>query len=85
MTAVTAQRGGRQRAAEEDPRPVGRREQEPLPDPVLEVARDSEPREHAAERGRLEQHERELEGRVAGLVVETGHLARSGRARPRRR
>ena len=39
-------------------------------EPVLEVARDPEAREHAAERGRLEEHEDELERRVARGEVE---------------
>ena len=40
--------------------------------PLLEVARDPEAREDAAERRRLEQHEDELERRVAVREVEAG-------------
>ena len=43
--------------------------------PVLEVGGDPEAGEHAAERRRLEQHEHELERRVAGREVEAGHVA----------
>ena len=39
---------------------------------ALEVARDPEAGEHAAERGRLEQHEDELERGVAAGEVEPG-------------
>ena len=40
----------RERVAEDDPAPAGRREHEPLRESALEVARDAEPREDAAER-----------------------------------
>ena len=64
----------RERVAEHDPAPVRRGEQQAPREAVLEVAREREPREHAAERGRLEQDEDELERRVAGRVVEAGHV-----------
>ncbi len=50
---------------------------------VLEVARDAEAREHAAERSRLEEHEDELERRVAGGELEPGQVRTAGRGRPR--
>ena len=55
----------RKAVAEHDPDPVRRREQEPAGEASLEVARDAEAGEDAAERRRLEQHEDELERRVA--------------------
>ena len=51
-----------------------RSEQEPAREAGLEVARDPEPGEDAAEGGRLEQYEDELEGRVSLRVVEAGHV-----------
>src|SRR5262249_47771423 len=65
-------RGGR--VAEHDPGPVRRREQQPPREAALEVARDPEACEDAAERGRLQQDEDELEGGVALLVVEPGDV-----------
>ena len=65
---------GRQRVAGDDPAPLRRREQQPPREPVLEVARDAEAREHAAERRRLEQHEHELERRVPVREVEAGDV-----------
>ena len=62
------------RVAEHDPAPVRRGEEQPAREAALEVARDPEAGEDAAERGRLEQDEDELEGRVAGRVVEAGHV-----------
>jgi hypothetical protein len=53
---------------------VRRREQEPPAEAALEVARDAEAGEDAAERRRLEKDEDELEGRVPGRVVEARHL-----------
>ena len=64
----------RQRVAEHDPGPVRRREQQPAGEAGLEVARDPEAGEDAAERGRLDQHEAELERRVAGREVEARQL-----------
>src|SRR5206468_2406830 len=60
--------------AGDDPAPPCRGEQEPPRKPVLEVARDSEAGEDAAERGRLEQDEAELETGVPWPVVEAGHV-----------
>ena len=67
--------------AEHDPAAVRRREQQPPREAALEVAGDPEAGEDAAERGRLEQHEHELERRVAVREVEAGRVARS-RDRP---
>src|SRR5919108_4701859 len=69
---------GGERVAEHDPAPLRRGEEEPARETALEVARDPEPREHAAEGGRLEQHEDELEGGVAGRKVESRHLVDPG-------
>ena len=76
-----AERG--ERVAEDDPDAVRRRQQQPPREAALEVARDPEAGEDAAEGRRLQQHEDELEGRVAGREVEA--RARGGRARGRRR
>ena len=64
----------RERVAEHDPGPVRRREQQPAREAGLEVARDPEAGEDAAERRRLEQDEAELERRVAGREVEARHV-----------
>ena len=48
----------------------GARQQQPPREAGVEVARDRKAGEDAAEGGRLQEHEGELEGRVAGLVVE---------------
>ena len=56
----------RRRVAEHDPAAVRRGEEEPPPEAALEVARDAEAREDAAERSRLEEYEDELEGGVPG-------------------
>ena len=45
-----------------------------LREAALEVARDPEAGEDAAERRRLEEHEDELERRVAGRIVEAGDV-----------
>ena len=69
----------------DDPAPFRRGEKQPPSEPVFEVACDAEAREHASERGRLEEHEHELEGGVAvreveaGDVVDPGQAAREGR------
>ena len=60
--------------AEHDPGPVRRGQEQPAREAVLEVARDPEAREDAAERGRLEQDEAELERRVALVELEARHL-----------
>jgi hypothetical protein len=60
IVAVTAQR----------PAPPRCSKQQPPREPVLEVARDAEAREHTAERGRLEQDEHELKRRVPVREVE---------------
>ena len=64
----------RERVADDDPAPVRRSEQQPLGEPALEVARDAEPGEDAAERRRLKEHEHELERRVARREVEARDL-----------
>ena len=64
----------RRRVAEHDPAAVRRGEEEPAPEAALEVTRDPEAREDAAERSRLEEYEDELEGGVPGRVVESRHL-----------
>ena len=75
----------RDRVAEHDPAAVRRGEQQPAREAALEVPRDPEAGEDPAERSRLEEHEDELEGRVARRVVEARHLvdarepAREGR------
>src|SRR5581483_10179384 len=61
--------------AGDEPAPVRRGEQEAPREPALEVAGDAEAREDTAEGGRLEQHEDELEPRVAGPVAEARHVA----------
>ena len=55
----------RERVAEDDPGAVRRREQEPPREAGLEVARDAEPGEDAAECGRLDEHEAELRTRCS--------------------
>ena len=55
---------------------VRRGEQEPPREAALEVARDPEAGEDAAERRRLEEHEDELERRVAGREVEARDVRR---------
>ena len=62
-----------------------RSEQEPLAEPALEVPRDPESGEDAAERCGLEQDEDELEGRVAWLEVEARNLAQLGETARRTR
>ena len=83
--AVTAQRTKRgERVADDDRAAVRRREHQPPREAVLEVARDAEAGEDAAERGRLEEHEDELERRVPGRerrsrdVLELGEAADEG-------
>src|SRR3954452_19500722 len=66
---------GRQRVAKDDPDPVRGRQQQPPRKAALEVARDPEAGEDAAEGGRLQQHEDELEGGVAARVGEARHVA----------
>ena len=69
--AVIAQRSDRgERVAEHDPAAVRRGEQQPAGEAALEVAGDPEAGEDAAERRRLQQHEDELERRVAVREVE---------------
>ena len=77
----------RERVAHDDPAAVGRREHEPLREAALEVARDAEPREDAAEGRRLQEHEHELERRVTRREVEARVPAPpgTGRLRTRRR
>ena len=65
----------RERVADHNCAPVRGRDEEPAREAVLEVARDREADEDALERRRLEQDEHELEGRVAGRVVEPGQMA----------
>ena len=65
----------RERVAGEDAEPVRRGQHQPPREPVLEVRRDPEAGEHAAERRRLQQHEHELERRVARREVEARHVA----------
>src|SRR5215203_6634154 len=65
----------RDRVPRDDPAPVRRRHEQAAREPALEVARDPEPGEDAAERGRLQQHEHELESRVPARVVEAGNVA----------
>ena len=79
-----AEEGG-DRVADDDAAPVRRGEQEPAREAALEVPGDSEAGEDAAERGRLEQHEDELEARVARPVLEARARPRRARARPRTR
>ena len=64
-----------QRVAGQDREPVRRRQQQAPREAVLEVGGDPEAGEHAAERRRLQEHEHELERRVAGREVEPRHLA----------
>ena len=71
--------------AEHDPAAVRRGEQQPPREAALEVARDPEAGEDTAERGRLQQHEHELERGVAGREVEARRVARSPRDRPQTR
>ena len=54
--------------------PVRRREHQPAAEAALEVAGDAEAGEDAAERRRLQEHEGELERRVAVGVVEARRL-----------
>ena len=61
--------------ARDDPAAARRAEHQPACEPRLEVARHGEAREHAAEGGGLQEHERELERRVAGPVVEVRDFA----------
>ena len=75
----------RERVADDDSRAIRSREQQPPREAALEVARDPEPGEHAAEGRRLDEHEAELERGVARLEVEAGHVARPARGRPRTR
>ena len=95
-SATTVRRNSHDRPAHEQPASayprtiplrLRRSEHEALREPALEVAGDPEPGEDAAERGRLQQHEHELERRVAGLVVESRAPLRpaTGRLRKRRR
>ena len=70
----------RDRVAGEDPQPVRRAEQQSPREPALEVGGDAEAGEHAAERARLQQHEHELERRVAGREVEAGDVAHAREA-----
>ena len=71
------------RVAGEDAEPVRRAEQQPPGEALLEVGRDPEAGEHAAERRRLQQHEHELERRVAGREVEARARCRRSTGRPR--
>ncbi len=71
-------RGANQRddpVAEDERTAVGGGEQQPAAEAELEVGRDREAAEDAAERGALAEDEGEDERGVAGAVVEAGHLA----------
>src|SRR5581483_9123538 len=70
-------RDGAERVAGDQPRAAGGGEEQPTREAVLEVARDAEAGEDAAEGGRLEQDEAELEAGVAGRVVEARHVAQT--------
>ena len=84
--AVTRPAGDRRHpVADEDRAAVRRRQHQPPREAVLEVAGDAEAGEHAAERGRLEQHEDELEGRVAGRELEAGQVRQLREAAHERR
>ena len=72
---IAARTSADERVAGEDAEPVRRRQHQPPREAVLEVGRDPEAGEHAAERRRLQQHEHELERRVAGREVEARHVA----------
>ena len=72
---ATARTIADERVAGEHAEPVRRGQEQPPREPVLEVRRDPEPGEHAAERRRLQQHEHELERRVARREVEARHVA----------
>ena len=63
------------RVARDDPAAARRAEHQPAREPRLEVARHGKAREHAAEGGGLQEHEGELERRVAGPVVEVRDIA----------
>ncbi len=63
-----------ERVAGDDAAALRRAQQQPAREAGVEVARDCEAGEDAAEGRRLEEHERELEGGVAGLVVEVGDV-----------
>ena len=80
---ITARTSAATRVAGEDPEPVRRAEQQPPREALLEVGRDPEAGEHAAERRRLQQHEHELERRVAGREVEARARCRRSTGRPR--
>ena len=71
--------------AGEDPEPVRRAEQQPAGEPALEVGGDAEAGEHAAERRRLQQHEDELERRVARPGSRSPGTLPTPTARPRTR
>ena len=86
IPASSADRGDdreRDRGADEGDDPVADdqraavrgRQQQPAAEAELEVGRDREAGEDAAEGGRLQQHEAVLEGGVARRVVEAGLLA----------
>ena len=68
----------RDRVAGDDPAPLRRGHEQAAREAALEVARDPEACEDAAERGRLQEHEDELERRVAAVEVEAGHVAKPG-------
>jgi hypothetical protein len=61
--------------AGDDPAAARGAQQQPPRETRIEVSRDGETREHAAESRRLQKHEDELERRVAGRVVEVRDLA----------
>ena len=67
--------GRRKRVARDDPLAPRRAQHQAAAEARLEVGRGREPREDAAECGRLEEHEHELEGGVAGREVEARHVA----------
>ena len=75
----------RQRVAGDDAPAVRGGEQVAAGEAALEVARDREAGEDAAEGRRLEEDEDVLEGGVAAGEVEAGNVARSPRGRRRRR
>ena len=72
VTVKTARVQRAEPVAGDDPAAARSRQQQPAREARLEVARDREAGEDAAEGRGLQQHEAVTEGRVAGRVVEAG-------------